>query len=141
MMVMHLYNGRNTPDEQLDDWGFDGPHLLVQWVHITYLTTLWVRPRGHTNEQLLDTSDDLIGYNGKYYGDVEFYSLVDPDIDPRDNAKYENFLYQKARWSGISTLSFPNQETPQKNEQQADAKSAVEKAARVLMDEVERLLR
>ena len=36
-MNLHLYNGRHHPDEELDDWGFEGPTLrnikAVQWTY------------------------------------------------------------------------------------------------------------
>ena len=38
---MKLFHGRNTPDEDLDDWGADGPIIgPLQWVHTTYGATI-----------------------------------------------------------------------------------------------------
>jgi len=37
---LDIYHGRKTPDEDLDDWGFQGPTLVgVVAVHVTYLST------------------------------------------------------------------------------------------------------
>ena len=34
---LRLFHGRNSADEQLDDWGFDGPTIgPLEYVHTTY---------------------------------------------------------------------------------------------------------
>lgn len=38
-MELYLHHGRKTADEELEDWGFDGPRLQgVTGIHVTYLT-------------------------------------------------------------------------------------------------------
>ena len=37
MLKMHLFHGRNAPDEEMDDWGFSGPTLTgIESVNWTY---------------------------------------------------------------------------------------------------------
>ena len=35
-MKLHLFHGRKTPNEQLDDWGEEGPTIEVEAIHVTY---------------------------------------------------------------------------------------------------------
>jgi hypothetical protein len=36
-VYLHLFHGRSSPDEELDDWGSDGPVIgPLNYVHITY---------------------------------------------------------------------------------------------------------
>jgi hypothetical protein len=42
-VYLHLFHGRKSPDEQLDDWGEDGPVLgPLKYVHTTYARDLKV---------------------------------------------------------------------------------------------------
>lgn len=45
MLMLRLYHGRFDPDEEKDDWGFDGPSLIdIVQVKFTYATvSLWFR--------------------------------------------------------------------------------------------------
>lgn len=68
-LSVQLFHGRNEPDEQLDDWGFDGPCLgPFDGLQITYGTLALF---GEFDERItLPMVDDLVLYDGKYYGDV-----------------------------------------------------------------------
>ncbi len=40
MLDMLLIHGRSYPDEELDDWGFNGPTLTgIEALHVTYQST------------------------------------------------------------------------------------------------------
>jgi len=68
-IYIHLFHGRDTPDEILDDWGYDGPTIgPVQYVHITYCTDLKYHERGE--DKYIRAHNDLWCYEDKYYGDV-----------------------------------------------------------------------
>jgi hypothetical protein len=44
-LYLHLFHGRDRPDQSLDDWGFDGPHFgPLSAVHQTYNTELRTFP-------------------------------------------------------------------------------------------------
>jgi hypothetical protein len=41
MVYLELFNGRKTPDEQMSDWGTEGPILgPFPFVHSTYATDI-----------------------------------------------------------------------------------------------------
>lgn len=68
MMYIHFYHGRNTPDEYLDDWGFDGPivgPLRVSWTYD------WIKFFHKDDLHHLVTVDELVVIDDKYYGDFE----------------------------------------------------------------------
>jgi hypothetical protein len=68
-VILHLYHGRNTPDEEMNDWGFDGPRIECDCVGFTY-GTIWIVRNGE-REDLTPKGEDLIPWEGKYYGDFE----------------------------------------------------------------------
>ena len=35
-LILTLYHGRTPKDEKLDNWGSEGPNLIVDWVQWTY---------------------------------------------------------------------------------------------------------
>lgn len=79
-VYLHLYHGRNHPDERLDDWGFSGPTLgPVQFFHTTYAATLCIKFEDgseylcHTSKDPMYLHDDLLCCDGKYYGDWTVY--------------------------------------------------------------------
>jgi hypothetical protein len=77
MMYIHFYHGRNTPDEDLDDWGFDGPvvgPLRVSWTYD------WIKFFHKNDLHHLVTIEELVPINGKYYGDFEV--LIDTELKP-----------------------------------------------------------
>ena len=74
-LSVRLFHGRKHPDEQLDDWGFDGPCIgPVSSVHLTYLN-LRIAP---DDDECVDIPrvDDLLFYDGGYFGDVAIESAA-----------------------------------------------------------------
>jgi hypothetical protein len=70
-VILHLYHGRNTPDEDMDGWGFDGPRIPVVCVGFTY-ETLWY----YTDDRYdLKISGGCVEWEGKYYGDFEVIAV------------------------------------------------------------------
>ena len=93
-LYLRLFHGRNAVDEQLDDWGFDGPTIgPLSFVHVTFMRDVkfsaspevmdrffpevmaeW-RAKGYSNadgpicDWQFSIVNDLIEYQGKYYGD------------------------------------------------------------------------
>lgn len=102
-VYLHLFHGRDTPTEQPDDWGYDGPTLgPFKYLHLTYMSNLkfslekvafsqafpelfheWVE-KGYGNvepdfiEWYFDQVDDLIKFQGKFYGDWSVTSEENP---------------------------------------------------------------
>lgn len=69
MIALVLFHGRHDPAESLDDWGEDGPVFLVSWIHVTYLWRITVGLEDHADPVEIQRVDDLLYYNGVYYGD------------------------------------------------------------------------
>ena len=67
---IHLYHGRKHPDENMQDWGFDGPTIgPFDAVIFTYLTDIRGFKDGH--ETTLKRHDDMVVWDNNYYGDFE----------------------------------------------------------------------
>ncbi len=77
-LYIELFHGRKSPDEQLEDWGTQGPVLgPFDYVHMVYLTH--IQAQYSQSDKVLDMDDlkivsDLILYKGVYYGDCTIHS-------------------------------------------------------------------
>jgi hypothetical protein len=79
-MYLRLYHGRTNPDQEMDDWGFAGPTFgpLACYVH-TYCSTFRIHGEGNSIEIWLDRHDDMIRWDGCFYGDMEIFIAGDRD--------------------------------------------------------------
>jgi hypothetical protein len=74
-VYLKLMHGRDHPEQQMNDWGFDGPVLgPFEVVHFTYTTHVRCFPEGSDGD--IDAielcyHDDMLVHEGKYYGDFE----------------------------------------------------------------------
>jgi len=81
-IYIQLYHGHHTADEELEDWGFDGPILgPFPWFHITYGDDIKLGddPIIVAREEItFPTHDDngFIPFLGAFYGDM---SITDGD--------------------------------------------------------------
>ena len=67
-LSLKLFHGRNSPDDVLSDWGFDGPCLgPFEFLAFTYGS---LRLGTFDPEFYLETVDDLFFYDGQFYGDA-----------------------------------------------------------------------
>ncbi len=96
VLAIKLFHGRQRPDEDLSDWGSDGPLLRIEYLHSVYFTTFRLGLHDH-NEVWLEAwvhgkqdgvlVDDLFHYDDMFYGDWNILSVpeshVDGDFDPR----------------------------------------------------------
>jgi hypothetical protein len=73
-LYLRLYHGRTHPDQEMDDWGFDGPTFgpLSCYVH-TYCSTFRIHAESGYHEIWLERHDDMIRWDGCYYGDLEVF--------------------------------------------------------------------
>lgn len=76
-----LLHGRDDPNEDMKDWGFHGPTLgPFAAVHFTYKEHIRCIADSAREEEIeLGFCDDLLAYQGKYYGDFEIVSDIEPD--------------------------------------------------------------
>ena len=92
LFAISLFHGRNTPDEQLGDWGFDGEIITNIGIGWTYgsIKLLEFNDKGEcTDMEILPTYEDMIWFNGKYYGDFEILSMNDPLVTNTDRVKMD----------------------------------------------------
>ncbi len=91
MLYLNLFHGRNTPDEQLTDWGFDGPIVgpldYIQWTYGSIrLGTEPENPAATVEEADLPQTEGLVGpVDGKFYGDfgiMDQQDVVDHLLGP-----------------------------------------------------------
>jgi len=75
MLSIKLYHGRKSPDENLNDWGTDGPLLRIGGFHATYLSTYRVMLEDK-DWYFLKFVNDLLFYEGVLYGD---FTISDSD--------------------------------------------------------------
>ena len=98
LMQLVLYHGRKSPDQEMDDWGFDGPALKgVERIQYTYghLYVFFSNPAfceaakaatgwsDHADNALqVGQHDDLLQAADSYYGDF-YLEVVSDDVSPR----------------------------------------------------------
>ena len=73
-MYLRLYHGRTDPAQEMDEWGFVGPTFgpLSCYVH-TYCCTFRIHGDCNTREVWLEKHDDMIQWDGCFYGDMEVF--------------------------------------------------------------------
>lgn len=85
-MYLKLLHGRENADEEMNDWGSDGPWVgPLKWFHCTYLSDIGFGFVGGEELAPLSYSIDapppiyfcqgMIYYDGTYYGDRELQNL------------------------------------------------------------------
>jgi len=78
-LYLHLYNGRTHPDEELDDWGTEGPTFgPYDYVQTTY--GCHVKCGGakieDSFEDFMILEGEYLYYDGIYYGDWAVFSAT-----------------------------------------------------------------
>jgi len=73
-MYLRLYHGRTDPAQEMDDWGSPGPTFgpLSSYVH-TYCCNFRIHAEYGTQEVWLEKHDDMIKWDGCFYGDMEVF--------------------------------------------------------------------
>ncbi len=83
-LYLKLFHGRDSPNQDMDDWGFEGPTIgPLSFVHTTYATDIKVCFANEETERKFFPNNTLsypdsvtfpvveacIEFNGKFYGD------------------------------------------------------------------------
>lgn len=71
-MYMHLFHGRSHPGQDMEDWGTEGPVLRIEGFHVTYGGFRVCEPGGDWVD--LTLVEDLLYYDGMYYGDWSIFT-------------------------------------------------------------------
>lgn len=93
MLYIRLFHGRTDPDQDMDDWGTDGPVFgPYLFAHTTYG---WDIKLGKSDENCdeLYTFEDMVYYNGVYYGD---WSVFDEQVLEKSQFQVSVFQQDKA---------------------------------------------
>jgi hypothetical protein len=61
-LYLHLFHGRTDPEQQMNEWGTDGPYIGPTYIGWTYGGL-------KVNHEHLLQKEDMIYYDGVYYGD------------------------------------------------------------------------
>lgn len=93
-MYIRLYHGRNHHDEQLEDWGFEGPIIGDVGVSWTY-GSLKIHGDGYFVS--LPLHGDMIGFDGKFYGDFELIEKYDYKIHWRKSHADKVLSFEQAQ--------------------------------------------
>jgi hypothetical protein len=77
-VYLHLFHGRKDPDEQMDDWGLEGPVIgPLNYVHVTYMATVRVGIRRSLVERFFPSEHQrMLDFVAKH---PTTSSYVDPD--------------------------------------------------------------
>ena len=75
-LYLHLFHGRQSPDEEMDDWGTDGPTFgPLDYVHTTYAQSVklgFPALKGDCFD--MSIIDDCLHYDDVYYGDWSVFA-------------------------------------------------------------------
>lgn len=79
-MYLKLFHGRMDPDQDMEDWGFDGGYIgPLQYAHMTYMSDLKLAMEGFGSSRAreyyftLTTHDDMLVFDGAYFGDWSLF--------------------------------------------------------------------
>lgn len=102
-LYLGLFHGRETSDEEMNEWGFAGPMIgPLSWVHTTYAFTLRVKFLHESDarryfdsaelEQRLTFNGDLLEFGDQFFGDwtvyvVRFEDCIGPSDTFRQNKR------------------------------------------------------
>jgi hypothetical protein len=89
-VYLKLLHGRDDPNQHMDNCGFDGPVLgPFEALHFTYTTHVRCFPKAGAGDELeVCYHDDMLVYEGKYYGDFEIaaeFGSSTPSLQTQDD--------------------------------------------------------
>lgn len=74
-IYIELFHGRKTVEENLEDWGTQGPVLgPFEDIIITYASHVKCAYAGGSKLVWLNFNDDLLEFDGVYYGDFAIFT-------------------------------------------------------------------
>lgn len=95
MLYIRLFHGRTNPEQDMNEWGTDGPVFgPYDYVHTTYSSLVRLGRDDDNCEELRVLDHDLLFYDGVYYGD---WSVFTEDIFEKSEYKAVKYDPLKAR--------------------------------------------
>lgn len=92
MLYIRLFHGRTDPNQDMDEWGSDGPVFgPYEFVHTTYTTIVRLgKPDSNCDELFM--TDDMLYYDGIYYGDWSVFNER-----TLNDGKYQTTVFEQPR--------------------------------------------
>lgn len=82
-IYIELFHGRKPRGQHLDNWGSEGPIFgPFDFVHTTYAYDIKLGINRNTEGEL-HVDDDMVFYDGVWYGDWSVFSKIEKDHKPR----------------------------------------------------------
>jgi len=90
---LRLFHGRDDPEADLEDWGYDGPLIgPLRYVHTTYANCVKyafcyeedARRFGMDPEGFIPMMNECLVFEDQYYGDWSVTSEIDPGAHAHD---------------------------------------------------------
>ena len=106
-LYLELFHGRKSPEQEMDDWGEQGPIFgPYAYVHTTYSCDIKLGKENDDPDEL-SIIDGLVYYDGIYYGDWSVYSeTVIKDLpDDRLKSFHQEYDDAKAKTSVVEALN------------------------------------
>ena len=95
MLYIRLFHGRTDPEQDMDDWGTDGPVFgPYNYAHTTYSHHLKLGKSDNYSDDLYVNQEDLLYYDGVYYGD---WSVFDAQVLEKSQFQVSVFQHDKAK--------------------------------------------
>ena len=90
MLYLRLFHGRTDPNQNMDDWGSDGPVLgPYQFAHTTYNGCLKLGRPDDGCDELYIIGPDMLFYDNVYYGDWSVFGEAEFKQDDFELSAYE----------------------------------------------------
>ncbi len=94
-LYLGLFRGRKDPDDQMIEWGFNGPLIgPLSYVHTTYTNHIKLAFCSEVDEKryfpaqdmpMLEINGDMVHYQDCYYGDWTMFYAIECDVrQPED---------------------------------------------------------
>jgi hypothetical protein len=82
-VYLTMFHGRDSVDEELEDWGSQGPTIgPLDYVHLTY--AIDVKFAQGKDEYTINFVNGLFPYGGKFYGDLSITSDATEAVAPTE---------------------------------------------------------
>lgn len=80
VQVISFFHGRKDPREEMQDWGFDGPKIIISTFAFTYGFLRIFNDDCHECD--INEVEGLIEIDGAYYGDYQIWEDKEFDSNP-----------------------------------------------------------
>jgi hypothetical protein len=107
-VYIKLLHGRDNPGQDMQDWGFVGPLLgPFEAIHFTYRDHIRCINNSATEDEIeLGFTDDMLTYQGKYYGDFKIAAEFGGDTQKKLPPDAENLNADRAEWAAAALRHF-----------------------------------